>query len=671
MAEAPAPSEDPVVSSSSEKKQGVSPATDSYRAIPEVQHLQCTTSKIAPDLTVEYVTSTVKEARDLLVTGTEPKFTVWLHEVAVRQSILSPTLINQLSKEFGLRNVFGPGPRRNRGLGSIFDHVGTHLIRQMYEGLKPTAISLPVFQDVPGETSLLFSALSAFNPLRVIFRRRRAELSFDNVLLCQPRRGGGAISKHHQSIIFLFYVLTGLVLFIYLLPEEGNDVERETVTSKFANSFGCLKEESRLSQPRPPQSHRPNSKCSGDQDAQATDLEAQDQVVQDQSAQQQEAMDQQAQNQEPNSQGDHSLDQDQKVRDQEAQGEGAPDAGHQEQETRHQDPRDEEDAVNQPMLPRVTAERSGVEHSLRQVLKLVMLSYLLRALDCGHYIDIWNIVASNDPSLTIEPENLSRDLRWCTTLASYTRKVIGLVDFLLISFEREATAANVRELDERISEVRFQTDQLAQDTKESVEILQRTWSMFHDVLSMEEGRRVKYLTILASLFLPLSLASSILSMSSRFTDLHLILYDFLGVFFLVSSIGLIFLLLIVIVSSIRPGVEKRLSEISLGVDKFRKPNRKPNALILSIVTTSKVLVFLRQRSKYFWRLLTILLCFAIAFAWVIFTTSFIVGMTVDVRLGGKILGYTIAGTLALPVCVFLVYVAVSLLVGLFECLGCY
>ena len=49
---------------------------------------------------------------------------------------------------------------------------------------------------------------------------------------------------------------------------------------------------------------------------------------------------------------------------------------------------------------------------------------------------------------------------------------------------------------------------------------------------------VTRLTILAAIFLPASLSSSLLAMSTRFKDLNLLLYDFVGVFFLLGAMAL-------------------------------------------------------------------------------------------------------------------------------------
>ena len=59
--------------------------------------------------------------------------------------------------------------------------------------------------------------------------------------------------------------------------------------------------------------------------------------------------------------------------------------------------------------------------------------------------------------------------------------------------------------------------------------------------TLHESRRVQLLSLLAIIFLPLSLASSILSMQTRFVDLHYLLYDFFGVIFLLGTLTFILL----------------------------------------------------------------------------------------------------------------------------------
>src|SRR5207248_2743778 len=58
-------------------------------------------------------------------------------------------------------------------------------------------------------------------------------------------------------------------------------------------------------------------------------------------------------------------------------------------------------------------------------------------------------------------------------------------------------------------------------------------------LNIQESEIVKRLTILAAVFLPLSLATGVLSMQTRFAHLGYLLYDLIGVFLLVGFIAIL------------------------------------------------------------------------------------------------------------------------------------
>ncbi|PGH34182.1 hypothetical protein GX50_02956 [[Emmonsia] crescens] len=70
-----------------------------------------------------------------------------------------------------------------------------------------------------------------------------------------------------------------------------------------------------------------------------------------------------------------------------------------------------------------------------------------------------------------------------------------------------------------------------------LEEYQRILNHHKDILGVRNTESMKYLTTLATIFLPLTLASSILSMQTRFRDLGALLYDFFGVFCLLRTIS--------------------------------------------------------------------------------------------------------------------------------------
>lgn len=127
--------------------------------------------------------------------------------------------------------------------------------------------------------------------------------------------------------------------------------------------------------------------------------------------------------------------------------------------------------------------------------------------------------------------------------------------------------------------------------------------------SIRESNRLAMLTILASIFLPLSLACGILSMQARLKDLNYILYDFCGVL----------VLLLTLVPMILWFVRASVTNVSRISGWISVPRR---SLVIAFAV--------------------IILSF-----WFIILSSFIVGMAINVRLGGLVLGYGLAGIIGI------------------------
>lgn len=140
----------------------------------------------------------------------------------------------------------------------------------------------------------------------------------------------------------------------------------------------------------------------------------------------------------------------------------------------------------------------------------------------------------------------------------------------------------------------------------------------HDVtaafLSVQQADSVSRLTLLAAVFLPLSLAAGVLSMQTRFLDLHLLLYDLVGVIFILGSLAAV----IGWVSKYGPDFYDNFSIQIYGWNAYHFPK-----LFRTIKTTVLVV----------W--------------WLAFLASFLVGMLKDVLLGLRILGYSAAGIVGL------------------------
>ncbi|KAF2133670.1 hypothetical protein P153DRAFT_96699 [Dothidotthia symphoricarpi CBS 119687] len=127
---------------------------------------------------------------------------------------------------------------------------------------------------------------------------------------------------------------------------------------------------------------------------------------------------------------------------------------------------------------------------------------------------------------------------------------------------------------------------------------------------MHEAQSVRLLSILASIFLPLSLACGLLSMQTRFIDLHVLLYDFFGVLVLLGTI----VIAILIVLRLHQWWKVLLSQLDRD-QMFRRYVRPKGHIVF--------------------------LCF-LFLGWALLLSSFLVGMIKDVDLGLKILGYGVS-----------------------------
>lgn len=138
--------------------------------------------------------------------------------------------------------------------------------------------------------------------------------------------------------------------------------------------------------------------------------------------------------------------------------------------------------------------------------------------------------------------------------------------------------------------------------------------------NINQNRSVQQLTLLATIFLPLSLAAGVLSMQTRFKDLGTLLYDFFGVVVLLAAIVLIIMILLSLVA-----VVKELDSKFLRNESYRESFRGKFLLAVNI--------------GFF-----VFGCLVLS--------SFLVGMFKDVTLGARILWYGVAAICGLWVVAF-------------------
>jgi hypothetical protein len=193
--------------------------------------------------------------------------------------------------------------------------------------------------------------------------------------------------------------------------------------------------------------------------------------------------------------------------------------------------------------------------------------------------------------------------------------------------EKKADLAILRaELSSGCKDVKARLDKLLSDLEQDLKFL----SLSRDITQSSD---VQTLTLLATIFLPLSLSAGMLSMQFRFHELGDRLYDFLGIVVLLVTIVVV---LLIGISLINLGleVEGRLRKYK----KYRLYVRPSAIATLALVFITVGLLVL---------------------------ASFIVGMFKDVGLGGKILGWGVLAAAGTPVaCAIVVTVCVFLVDGL-------
>jgi hypothetical protein len=177
------------------------------------------------------------------------------------------------------------------------------------------------------------------------------------------------------------------------------------------------------------------------------------------------------------------------------------------------------------------------------------------------------------------------------------------------------------------------------NTMQYLERLHRRFQSRSTALNIQESVSVKRLTILAAVFLPLSLATSILSMQTRFIDLHLLLYDFVGVFTIIGSFSVLIYFIVLLILKFKP---------SKSLENWEDRQRQLNQ--------SQYQEAKRKQAYSIWRKLLYFILFA---GWSTILISFIVGMVVKVTLGLRILGYGMAGVLGCVIVPFAVLIIFS------------
>ena len=236
---------------------------------------------------------------------------------------------------------------------------------------------------------------------------------------------------------------------------------------------------------------------------------------------------------------------------------------------------------------------------------------------------------------------ITRDVCFYEEVNEQATELAGAVDTLVESLMiLLKDAADYREYQCLAVELRSTCKDLQRTMAVLLAALEGHLRLFELSRGMQEAQSVRLLSILASIFLPLSLACGVLSMQTRFAELHYLLYDFFGVLVLLGTI------VVVILVALRSYLWSKVLLTQLDRNRMFRRHIRPNAHIA-------------------------FLCFLVL-GWGLLLSSFLVGMIKDVRLGLRILGYGVSAALFVALLPLLYVVGICLsyfFIGCFDLYG--
>ncbi|UPK92296.1 hypothetical protein LCI18_003231 [Fusarium solani-melongenae] len=222
----------------------------------------------------------------------------------------------------------------------------------------------------------------------------------------------------------------------------------------------------------------------------------------------------------------------------------------------------------------------------------------------------------------------------CRSLREMNQELVSTTESLIDVVKSSPTVAEDPQTAIKFMAIEADLRGYCREVKERLQKLSD--GLEHDLKFMElarnvnQTRGVQQLTLLATIFLPLSLAAGVLSMQTRFKDLGNLLYDFFGVVMLLGAIVVIIFIVMTTIAVIKEA-ESRLTQYSFYREDVRHIVIK--LLILGLFSYGSLIL-----------------------------SSFLVGMFKDVALGAKVLGYGSAAAFGL---VLLLLLPVLLMLSFF------
>jgi CorA-like Mg2+ transporter protein len=282
--------------------------------------------------------------------------------------------------------------------------------------------------------------------------------------------------------------------------------------------------------------------------------------------------------------------------------------------------------------------------SQSQLVKLVVLEFIMQ--------EVRNVMnmCRGSPSIG-EQESWYREsgdiqstlkrVRNCAEVSRYAKELDEVVELVTKNLElEEGISADTAR---RLLQMRSTSAQLISLAEHNMNQYRQAWDTYRDLLNIREAEGVKRLTVLAAIFLPLSLSASILSMSNRLVDEPLRLFDFVGVFFIVSWLALLVYALIVTFNKLVRYMNADDENANWESGRWTR--------IAPVLAESPRKLLVIEKTE------TVLKYTAMPLLWTLLAVSFTISMVKDhgndVQLGMKVLAYGIIGLLGLifvPVC---------------------
>jgi hypothetical protein len=217
--------------------------------------------------------------------------------------------------------------------------------------------------------------------------------------------------------------------------------------------------------------------------------------------------------------------------------------------------------------------------------------------------------------------------------------------------DADSSKSSRKSLSRSLEDLQLELEEHKVSSRRLIDLSNKRYALAKDVRDVNQAFRTYWLSALAAVFLPMSLACSLLSMQVRISQLHDVLYDFFGLVFILGSAVVIFGPAIRFFLNYRAWQSQlnMVSKISHGKSflhnallKFSGKNgsrkiKKRRVLKNRATLSARVLLYT------FW--LGILL-------------SFLVGMITDVGLSLKVFGYGTAALGCLSIALFASYVLI-------------